>query len=447
MYVLRLLIRRSLLYCARRPNFDCFYYLQLKIEDALHFGIEHPIEDERQYKQTFQAGVGAVARLASLNSSRAEEIVQVYLKSNLPHGISLSLRAQLAAAAAQKHKGTTMMLTALGGAAMMGNESAQALLSMGMCAQFVRSSMQNINVKEVQEKMNSILNIPHLPLPESCFESIFPSTVISRLSKFAINHGLTIKGDPHDNIQQDKNIAVVSTTHNQMKDVKKEYPYGNFFHGDNKHHTVPSGCVGAYTKVVRESAMEVQQICKNRRRERFRELHIDFRSHLCSVFIDACVSDDNYATVVNLVRDQGVDPDGFYVNADNVESCGLHLAASSGATKILKFLCKGIDENDATADGGLCDINQLDDNGWSALHFAAGSNNVEAVRVLASYGAELTIEAHNGYTPFHWAERLSNKEVIEELKKHKADKKFTFMFGTVQPLQQFADRFYAFSHN
>ena len=167
---------------------------------------------------------------------------------------------------------------------------------------------------------------------------------------------------------------------------------------------------------------------------------------MCSTFIDACTSDQHYDTVVNLVRNQGVDPDGFYVNAENVEACGLHVAASSGALEILEFLCKGIDENDAGQDGGLCDINQLDDNGWSALHFAAGSNCVDAVAILASYGAKLTVEAYNGYTPYHWAERLSNTEVAQELKRHNADKKFTFIFGTVQPLQQVADRFFSFNH-
>jgi len=433
---------------ARRPNFDCFYYLQLKIEDALNNGMKFHVEDERQWRQMFAAGAGAVARLAALDPTRAEEIVEVYRNSNLPHGISLSLRAQLAAEAAQRNKGATMMLTALGGAAMMGNESAQALLSMGMCAQLVRSSMQNMNVKDVQEKVNAMLHMPHLPLPESGLESIFPSAVVSRLSQFAINHGFVSKDDSIEQIDENsKPIRISKYEHNESKDTDQEYRDGYDFQSDHKHQTVPSGCVGAYTKAVRESALAIRKICKERRQHRFFSLDPDFRRHLCSVFIDACSSDDNYSTVVNLIRDHGVDPNGFYVNADNVESCGLHLAASSGTTKILEFLCKGVDENDADGDGGLCDINILDDNGWSALHFAAGSNNVAAVRILASYGAELTIEAHNGYTPFHWAERLSNKEVVEELKTHKADKKFTFMFGTVQPLQQFADRFFAFAHN
>lgn len=412
----------------------------------MQLGKNNKSEDERTWGCTeLMSGSGAVARLAALDEKKADRIVQAYRDSNLPHGISLSLRAQLAAAAAQKHKAATMMVTALGAASMMGNESAQALLSMGMCAQLVRSSMQNLNVKDVQERMNSILQMPHLPLPESCFESIFPPSVVSHLSAFAVQHGFVKPGVNTGD----------KSTHEAHNDEKKEndfevkatmYPYNHNAPGESKHHTVPSGCVGMYTKTVREAALEIRGICKERRQRRFDYLDVDFRRHLCSTFIDACTSDQHYDTVVNLVRNQGVDPDGFYVNAENVEACGLHVAASSGALEILEFLCKGIDENDAGQDGGLCDINQLDDNGWSALHFAAGSNCVDAVAILASYGAKLTVEAYNGYTPYHWAERLSNTEVAQELKRHNADKKFTFIFGTVQPLQQVADRFFSFNH-
>ena len=415
-------------------------------------------EDERLWCcQHFDSGAGAIARLTAMDKDRAEKIAQIYRDSNLPHGISLSLRAQLAAAAAQRHKGTTMMLTALGASAMMGNESAQALLSMGMCAQIVRSGMENVKKVDFkdafQKRMNSYyIPMPHLPLPESCMQSVFPSVIASRMQQFALDHGLVAKND--ETVQNSVESTRCEFIEDKCQDEKRNPEFEDeTVHDDSvrkeskEHQTVPSGCVGAYTRVVRESALAIREICKEKRKERFNSLDIDFRRHLCAVFIDACTSDENYATVVSLVRDQGVDPDGFYVNVDNVETCGLHLAASSGAIKVLDFLCKGVDENDAQLDGGFCDINILDDNGWSALHFAAGSNNVDAVRILATYGAELTIEAHNGYTPFHWAERLSNKEVGEELKRHKADKKFSFMIRTVQPIQQFTDRFFAFTHH
>lgn len=66
------------------------------------------------------------------------------------------------------------------------------------------------------------------------------------------------------------------------------------------------------------------------------------------------------------------------------------------------------------------------------MHFAAGANSVVSVRVLAQYGAKLTVEASNGYTPFHWAERLSNEEVARELERLGADNRFVgrWMFGS-----------------
>merc|ERR1711982_217781 len=70
---------------------------------------------------------------------------------------------------------------------------------------------------------------------------------------------------------------------------------------------------------------------------------------------------------------------------------------------------------------------------WTALHFAAGANSVNSVKVLADHGAKLTIEASNGYTPFHWSQRLSNDEVAAELERLGADNRFVgrlWMFGS-----------------
>lgn len=467
---------------ARRPNFDSFYFLQLQIEEALHYGNTFHLDDERQWQPKSLAGAGAIARLAAMNHPRAEEIVQSYRDSNFPHGISLSARAQLAAATAQRNKGTAMMLTALGAASVMGLEPAQALLSMGMCAQLVRSSIQNVNVKEVQDRMNEYLHFPHLPLPDSGFESIFPAVVATRLNNFAANHGLVSQGSKEDEDGSSSEIETYTQNENSktvlgrgevMSDSsleiiqveKKEseidsgngcqYPYSHELleHGPtgkaNKPHQIaPSGCVGAYTKAVRSASNAVRDIVKQKRHDRFLSLSIDFRRHLCSVFIDACSSDDNYTMVVNLVKDQGVDPDGFYSHVDGTEACAIHVASSNGAIRILEFLCKGVDEKNADEDGGLCDVDVLDDNGWSAVHFAAGVNGIAAIKILATYGAQLTSEAHNGYTPYHWAQRLSKNAAAEELKKLHADERFyelkKMMFGAGQPMQHFAQNFFGF---
>jgi len=130
-------------------------------------------------------------------------------------------------------------------------------------------------------------------------------------------------------------------------------------------------------------------------------------------FIDACSSDDKLPIVKDILQKQCMDVDRFFVGPDDTETCALHAAAFNGGEKTLEFLSGGIDEYDKNNDAGLCDVDIRDANGWTALHFAAGANSVSSVRILAQHGAKLTIEASNGYTPYHWAERLSNEEVAQ----------------------------------
>jgi len=200
---------------------------------------------------------------------------------------------------------------------------------------------------------------------------------------------------------------------------------------DNRN--VPTGCVGAYTRAVKAAAAKVTRLVKASRKANAKALSPEARRALGVRFIDACTSDSKLPIAQEILREDraSMDVDSFFIGPDDTETCALHAAAFHGAEDVLRFLCRGIDERDPDLDGGLCDVNVQDGNGWTALHFAAGANSVTSVRVLARNGANLTVEASNGYTPFHWAERLSNEDVAAELEVLGADNRFVggWMFG------------------
>jgi ankyrin repeat protein len=217
---------------------------------------------------------------------------------------------------------------------------------------------------------------------------------------------------------------------------------------------VPSGCIGAYANTVKTAAQQVTCRIKEERKCNFEALSPDEQFNLGIRFIDACSSDDKLSIVKEILQtEKRMDVDRFFIGPDETETCALHAAAFNGAEKVLEFLCGGIDERDPDLDCGLCDVDIRDGNGWTALHFAAGANSVSSVRILAEHGANLTIEAGNGYTPYHWAERLSNEEVAQELERLGADNRFVgrWMFGSSSARGErkfvtfLTNRFFAFS--
>jgi len=205
---------------------------------------------------------------------------------------------------------------------------------------------------------------------------------------------------------------------------------------------IPSGCVGAYFQAVRRATNRTTEIVKNSRKRKF--LALPDQQQVSTTFIDACCSDDSLPIVMDLVQTRGtIDVDGFYVGSDGTETCALHASAFHGATKVLDFLCRGIDECDPSQDGGLCSGNLRDANGWTAVHFAAGANSVEAVRILAENGTDLSIEAANGYTPLQWAQRLQNEEVAAELRARLGTEREKNGWISSQPLSMIAHRFFS----
>jgi hypothetical protein len=211
---------------------------------------------------------------------------------------------------------------------------------------------------------------------------------------------------------------------------------------------LPSGCVGAYSRAVARASEEVTRLVKERRRSKFLSLSAEEQRLVGHAFLDACGSDDSLAMVTDMIRvRETIDVDAFYLGGpDATESCALHTSAFHGSLQILDFLCRGIDESDSARDGGLCNVNAKDDNGWTALHFAAGANSVEAIRILAGHGADLSIEAVNGYTSLQWAVRLQNKEAAEVLRSIGRERE-TLTGGSwmarTKPLSMIASRFFA----
>ena len=206
--------------------------------------------------------------------------------------------------------------------------------------------------------------------------------------------------------------------------------------------TMPSGCVGAYVKAIHTSSHHLRNLVKETRKTKFQNLSSEDQRQLSLEFLNACTSNESLDLVKDLVYTYDVD--GFFPNADNSEiSCALHTAAFHGAEKIVDFLCGNVDERNSRNDGGLCDVNIRDNNGWTAVHFAAGTNAVQVVRVLMKHGAILDVEAHNGYSPLQWAVRLSQEEVASELTDLLAAKATTDHGKWIpgQPLSSIANRF------
>lgn len=179
---------------------------------------------------------------------------------------------------------------------------------------------------------------------------------------------------------------------------------------------VPTGCVGAYFHAIHRANNKITEIIKEQRKCKY--LSLSNNEERSTSFIDACGSDDTIHLVKEMVHT--MDVDGFYVSSDGTETCALHAAAFHCASNVLSFLCQGIDDDitdGCNIDGGLCFVDKRDENGWTAIHFAAGANSIDAVRILADHGADLGVEAVNGYTPIQWAQRLQHHEVAEEIRK------------------------------
>ena len=89
----------------------------------------------------------------------------------------------------------------------------------------------------------------------------------------------------------------------------------------------------------------------------------------------------------------------------------LHLASQGNHPDILVFLIEKYN----------FDINSLDSNGNSALHWAVYMNSYQIIDYLIYYGIDVNIQERDGYTPLHFAIINKNYRMVKKLINLKCD--------------------------
>ena len=522
----------------RRPNFECFYFLQLQLQRAILVDSHVKSDDFSSDSLDTIAGVGCLSRLAAMDEMAARNIVQEYNESNstlrqMPLSHSLAyIRHVLRrngfrapeGAPPNAIAGAAFIIALMGAASYMGGASPESyttvlpntLLKVGLAGSIMRAgvtaknaarkmsddesagSTQPASMRDAAEQMARMMQ----GMPSQMFQQLqnsvmrqdsgestgFPSSITSRMyTAFSSTYGPSSEENSAgratdmdakrnrrrgqrshrgDVARVDKSIDTIDEgqeeihedamlnplTPNPYEHLKRQTHsecvnertatsnVGTETNASSVVRKMPSGCVGAFSRAVRQASSQVMQLLKEKRKANFEALSMREQLQISRQFIDACTSDETLSIVKDLVQKRNiVDVDAFYAGSDGATTCALHTASFNGACRVLEFLCAGIDEHDSANDGGLCNVNLKDENQWTALHFAAGANSVEAVQILARRGAQLAVEAANGYTPYHWAQRLSNDDVANELQKLGADKRFLEMGS----LSAIANRFFS----
>jgi hypothetical protein len=463
-YFLQLQLQRALLVATEGEEAD---------NDPLDSFYGRPQQDD---SLTAIAGSACLSRLAQLDMAQAQSVVNEYLESNstlrtmpLSHSLAYFRHALLQrsgffrnyykeprdgserrAPPAQALASAALLVTVMGAAVMTGSAPADA----AALADSFGSELPNMifGVGFVGSALMATRRQMNHPEPLSSDVEKEPTTMRGRAEQmgralhmpeqFRLPSLIELRRTLHETLSgnesnrransTDKDTVISSNPYDHLPviDEKKEEEDEDLDHQSQQAQgpapKIPSGSVGAYSRAIHDAASAVTLIVKERRKARFQALPDDEQRQLPLAFLDACSSDGNLVLVKDMIHT--MDVDAFFVGSDGSETCALHTAAFHGAAKVLDFLCRGIDYGDDVRtessgrhcgppqDGGLCDIDAIDSNGWTALHFAAGANAVTAAEILASYGAQLSVEASNGYSPLLWAQRLSNEQVAEKLK-------------------------------
>ena len=115
--------------------------------------------------------------------------------------------------------------------------------------------------------------------------------------------------------------------------------------------------------------------------------------------------------VVKWLLEHGVDPNIPARNATKVMP--LHSAAAQKDSAVAVAI--SIDLLDHGAQ-----VNVSQQAGWTPLHQAAASGNVELLKLLLSHGADRSAESEDGRTPIQMAEAKNHLPTIEILRQHEA---------------------------
>lgn len=426
---------------ARRPNFEVFYFLQLQLQKAL-------VVDGRSIgtQNDSLAGSSFLSRLAKLDPQKARHILNEYLESNstlrtmpLSHSINYMRHYFLQSKGFQRQflDQHTPQSHALASAALLATVMGAAYMSGGEIPVPSSFGTELPNMLFRFGFVGSLMGAARKKMTDTDHQTPSEGTTDSSLSK-QNNNVFRFTSMFEDQQQQQQKSPILSNPYdhpNQQEnnECKEETP---------SELKMPSGCVGAYSRAIQQASKALTNIVRERRKIKFCSLPLHEQREMTTSFLDACSSDSHLPIVKQMTH--SMDVDGFHNASDGSETCALHTAAFQDSSKVLDYLLQGIHDSDSTRDGGLCDVNCKDSNGWTALHFAAGSNSVTAIQVLARHGADLSVEANNGYSPLQWALRLSNEDaasVLKELIDVEAEQKTGWM--SKQPLAKIANRFFS----
>lgn len=97
------------------------------------------------------------------------------------------------------------------------------------------------------------------------------------------------------------------------------------------------------------------------------------------------------------------------------------MASEYGHIELVKFLLES-----------GADLNMVDDDGWTPLHYASRHGNFEIIELLLDLGADINIKNEKGYTALHYAIINEDIEIVDLLLKR----------GTIVPDDEYGQTFY-----